>query len=576
MTELLSVVGSLSSCDAQTAAAAVLVAPDGELRRELVSRNDIHWRCIKVAAPLDATSAPVADTLVYVPRLEHPPDMSPNLDDARTAFALARSAGLPRLVLVSSTLVYGASQNHPGLAKERRASIGSGQRLARVWAELESLAVSTFGERALTVLRAAPTPTPDGVDYFSRLLRGCNGLIVCGHDPTLQLLSVRDLGEAVARALYRQPAGIFNVVPAAPVALRAALGEAGCRPVPAPFVLHRTVRRLLARTGRAASMDQVQFIRFHLTASAEKSAGALGFVARDTSMSVARAVQSRRRTAGRACADRMSLDFDPFGLDPAYIRACSRGLMGFLHRRYWRIETDGLDRIPEQGAAVLVGMHRGFMPFDGVMTLLTVAEQKRRIPRFLIHPGLLKFPFLFNLMSKLGGVVACEENADHVLGSGELLGVYPEGIRGAFTMYSRAHRIAPSWRNDCIVFALRHRAPIVPFVTVGSAEIFPILARIHAGWWKKYSEWPFIPITPTFPLVPLPLPSKWHTLFLDPVHVERDHPPTAAGDPRVVRAIAVDLKDRMERALADLRSRRRSIFFGSLFKRPEADAQSVS
>jgi 1-acyl-sn-glycerol-3-phosphate acyltransferase len=115
-----------------------------------------------------------------------------------------------------------------------------------------------------------------------------------------------------------------------------------------------------------------------------------------------------------------------------------------------------------------------------------------------------------------------------------------------------------------VAFALRHRAPIVPFVTIGSAEIFPILGRLDWSWWKKYSEWPFIPITPTFPLLPVPLPSKWHTVFLDPMHVERDHGPAAAGDPVIVKRIGAELKQRMEVAVADLRRRRRSIFFGSL------------
>src|SRR5207244_1825475 len=147
-----------------------------------------------------------------------------------------------------------------------------------------------------------------------------------------------------------------------------------------------------------------------------------------------------------------------------------------------------------------------------------------------------------------------------------LLGVYPEGIRGAFTPYRRAHRIGPSWRNDCVVFALRHGVPIVPFVTVGSAEIFPILGRIKWRWWKALTEWPFIPITPTFPLVPVPLPSKWHTLFLEPLQVGREYPPESASDTAVVSAIGAELRRRMEAAIADLRSRRRSIFFGSVFR----------
>jgi 1-acyl-sn-glycerol-3-phosphate acyltransferase len=193
---------------------------------------------------------------------------------------------------------------------------------------------------------------------------------------------------------------------------------------------------------------------------------------------------------------------------------------------------------------------------------MTIVQETGRVPRFLIHPGVgLRFPFLFNLMSKLGGIIACQENADHVLRAGELLGVYPEGIRGAFTLYKHAHRIGPSWRNDCIAFALRHRVPVMPFVTVGSAEIFPILGRVDWRWWKKYTEWPFIPIT-----TPVPLPSKWHTVFLEPLHVEREYPAHAAEDSAVVRAIGSEVKRRMERAVADLVHRRRSIFRGSVFR----------
>src|SRR5262249_18811666 len=114
--------------------------------------------------------------------------------------------------------------------------------------------------------------------------------------------------------------------------------------------------------------------------------------------------------------------------------------------------------------------------------------------------------------------------------------------------------------------ALRNRAPIVPFVTLGSAEIFPILTRLDWGWWKRYSEWPCLPITPTFPLLPpVPLPSKWHTLFLEPLQVQREYPPEAAEDEAAVRAVSDGVRARMAAALARMRERRRSIFFGSIF-----------
>src|SRR5260370_30459095 len=113
--------------------------------------------------------------------------------------------------------------------------------------------------------------------------------------------------------------------------------------------------------------------------------------------------------------------------------------------------------------------------------------------------------------------------------------------------------------------ALRTRAPIVPFVTMGSAEIFPILAKIEWSWWKRCSEWPFIPITPTFPLLPIPLPSKWHMLFLEPMHIQRQYPPEAADDDRIVKSIGRQLRCKIEEAMVWMRGRRRAIFFRSIF-----------
>jgi len=122
----------------------------------------------------------------------------------------------------------------------------------------------------------------------------------------------------------------------------------------------------------------------------------------------------------------------------------------------------------------------------------------------------------------------------------------------------------------------RHRAPIVPFVTVGSAETFPIIGKLNWGWWKRRTEWPFFPITPTWPLAPVPLPSKWHTLYLPPLNVEDRYPPEAADDPETVRAVSREVRARMEEALQDLKRRRKSIFFGSVFDEPGARAAGLS
>src|SRR5581483_5588517 len=239
--------------------------------------------------------------------------------------------------------------------------------------------------------------------------------------------------------------------------------------------------------------------------------------------------------------------FDEFGMDRDYIRFYGKTLFKFVSEFYWRIEDKGLEYIPASGPAILTGMHRGFMPFDGVMTLHTVVKKTGRYPRFLTHPGLLKFPFLASFMTKLGGVVACQQSADHLLEDNQLLGIFPEGIHGAFTLYRDSYKLQAFGRDAFVKLALRHRAPIIPFVTLGSAEIFPILAKIKSRRWTRYSDWPFIPITPTFPFLPVPLPSKWHTQFLPPISVEQ-YPPEAAENRAVVKAISRQVRASMQGA----------------------------
>src|SRR5262249_40043811 len=256
--------------------------------------------------------------------------------------------------------------------------------------------------------------------------------------------------------------------------------------------------------------------------------------------------------------------YDEFGMDPEYLGACGR-LFDFLERYYWRIEMDGLREIPTGGPIVLVGVHRGFMPWDGIMLIHYLFKTTGRCPRFLMHPGLVKLPFLFNFMTKIGGVIACHENADRILRKGGILGIFPEGTSGAFTLYRDAYRLGKFGRSDFVKIAIRNRAPIVPYVTVGSAEIFPILKKFEWRWWKRATDWPCFPITPTFPFLPVPLPSKWHTQFLPAVHVEHTYPRESAGDPAVVRLVSDQVRARMGEAMDTIRERRKSIFWGSVF-----------
>jgi 1-acyl-sn-glycerol-3-phosphate acyltransferase len=460
--------------------------------------------------------------------------------DALTACA-ARSPA--RLVLLSTSAALDPSHHNPGFATETYRSDASNP-IARAWRELEALAAAKLSEAERIVLRPAPVAIRDGADFIARRFAGRSAIVPPGYDPSLQILAPADLAAAVSCAVEcgaGRP-GLFHVAPQGTVPFRTALRLAGVRPVP------------LGWTGAGGELD---YLRHNWTVSGERIERELGFVPKTTS---AAAVLAAFGEAGQAAPEP-----DDFGLDLGYIAAYERTLFRFLHDLYWRIEMQGIENVPREGRAVLTGVHRGFMPWDGVMALVAVHRAVGRVPRFLIHPCLVKPPFLANYMTKLGGIVANQENADWVLEREGLLGMFPEGIHGAFTMYRNAYKLGKFGRDEYVKMALRNRAPLIPFVTVGSAEIYPIWGRLDWKWVKRATEWLFLPLGPNFPFPGLPLPSKWHTRFLDPIPVQEQYGPEAADDPAVVREISRDVRARMQAAIDDMLARRKSIFRGSIF-----------
>jgi len=465
------------------------------------------------------------------------------------------------VVVLSSTQIHPPSYTHPGMVAEVSPARVQADQLSSRWLALEEAATEAFAnsQTRLVLLRLAPVPFPAGKDYFSRLLKGGPCFTFAGYDPCLQFLSPKALTRAVVGVLEGEARGLYNVSPDGVVPLRKALALVGGWRLPMPVSIQFLARKLLAPLGLAATFEQAKRIRYPWTVSSDKLASELELPA----VNNLEALQTHSKQAPPEPAPH----FDDFGQNPENIRFHRRFLLRFLHDFYWRVNYQGLEHVPDKGRAVLVGVHRGFMPFDGTMLLYSIARAKGRLARLLIHPCLVKPPCLATFITKLGGIIATRKNADWVLGNNELLGIYPEGIQGAFTFYKNAYRLGKFGRDEYVKIALRNSAPIIPFVTVGSAEIFPIFGRIDMAWFSRYTGWPFCPIT-----TPIPLPSKWHTQFLDPIQLDR-YSPEDADDPKTVARIGVEIKEQMQQALETLRQRRKSVFFGSLFESPDEAAR---
>lgn len=490
---------------------------------------------------------------VYIPSFAGRDAMMPALSEAKQVLPHLARTRSRRLVLLSSALVYGTGTARQSLVGEeyatpshRREPISSG------WKTLEALAAQCLsGKAQLSILRPVTTlPSPA---LLSRRLAGPLTVTLAGHNPTLQLLSLQDLAEAVLCAVNSDREGLFNVAPEGVVPLHEAIRLGGKHRIPLPRTWQRLARR----------RETLDYLRYPWTVSNRKIKDELGFVPRLSSVGAIR--ESGNRGSPQTAPEPT---FDEFGMDRKYIELLSKSVFRFLSDYYWRIETKGLERVPREGRGILVGTHRGFIPWDAIMTLHLLAQKTGRVPRYLTHPGLLKFPFISNFVTKMGGIVACQESSGRVLENDELLGVFPEGVEGAFTPYREAYKLRSFARGAFVKIALRHRAPIIPYVTVGNAEAYPIFGQIRSRRWTRYSDWPCLPVS-TFPFLPLPLPSKWHIQFLPPIELDKQYGPEAAQDASLVKEISQEVRRQMQDAWDGMLRRRRSVFWGSVFE-PDA------
>jgi 1-acyl-sn-glycerol-3-phosphate acyltransferase len=213
----------------------------------------------------------------------------------------------------------------------------------------------------------------------------------------------------------------------------------------------------------------------------------------------------------------------------------------------------------------VVANHSGVLPYDGIMMKLAIRHEhpRERECRLLALDMFALLPGLAPLLAKTGEVRANPENAERLLQKDELVGVFPEGVKGVGKLFKDRYRLARFGRGGFVRVALRTGAPIVPCAVVGAEEIHPVLGK--ADFLGRPLGLPYFPITPTFPaLGPLglvPLPSKWWIDFGEPIDLGR-YGPEAADDPLLVNRIGEDVRSRIQGMVEDRVSRRRSVWFG--------------
>jgi 1-acyl-sn-glycerol-3-phosphate acyltransferase len=245
-------------------------------------------------------------------------------------------------------------------------------------------------------------------------------------------------------------------------------------------------------------------------------------------------------------------DVDEHGFDAHLTDSLFLPALRPLFRTWFRTDVRGIEHIPDEGGALIVANHSGTLPLDGLMTLVAVHDEhpERRHVRMLGADLIFKTPFVSEFARKTGTTLACSEDAERLLGSGELVSVFPEGFKGIGKSFSERYKLQRFGRGGFVASALRAGVPIIPCSIVGAEEAYPMIANLAPL--ARLFGLPYLPITPTFPwlgaLGLVPLPSKWLIEFGEPVQTN-GYPSDAADDPTVVFDLTDQIRETIQRTL---------------------------
>ncbi|MGH9009866.1 MAG: lysophospholipid acyltransferase family protein, partial [Acidimicrobiia bacterium] len=247
------------------------------------------------------------------------------------------------------------------------------------------------------------------------------------------------------------------------------------------------------------------------------------------------------------------------------MRQLVRTIYDPIYTHWFRTEWEGLERVPRAGGALLVANHAAAIPSDAPVIMHGIEKDLGRPVYGLADYVFRSVPVVGSLWSRAGGVTAHPDNAHRLLhDEGQLVLVFPEGVKGPSKLYKDRYQLKRFGRGGFVETAMRAGVPIVPIAVVGAEESMPILARSNTL--ARLLRVPFVPLTANMVLLgPLGLvayfPAKFKLRVLDPISF--DVPP---GQERYSRSREMEeseaIRTRIQDALYDILSRRRSVWFG--------------
>jgi 1-acyl-sn-glycerol-3-phosphate acyltransferase len=257
-------------------------------------------------------------------------------------------------------------------------------------------------------------------------------------------------------------------------------------------------------------------------------------------------------------------DVDEWGRSE-HMRSVVRRIYNPLYRRWFRVEWEGLEKIPMSGGALLVANHAGAIPSDAPAIMHGIEEELGRPVYGMADYFFRTIPVVGTLWSRTGGVPAHPDNAYRLLHEQQQLAlVFPEGTKGPSKSFSDRYRLRRFGRGGFVEIAMRAGVPVIPIAVVGAEETMPILFRVNAL--AKVIKTPYFPVTANNLLFgPLGylmyFPAKIKIRVLDPVTFDVDEGLERYSRSRIMDE-AEQIRGRLQDALHDMLRERRSVWFG--------------
>src|SRR6056297_22231 len=225
-----------------------------------------------------------------------------DVNGSRNILENALFAGVPHVLVTSSTLAYGALPDNPDMLVETDPLRGNRRFPYGYYKRLTDQMIQRFSEAhpqlPITIRRPCTVFGPGIDNYISRMLFMPATIRVTGYNPPVQFIHEDDFVAACISAMTAEIPGIFNIAGDGTVTVDEIAGIVGTRVLPLPaWMLYPMLEALwrLHCPGIEVNHGYLDYVRYPFVASNQKAKEKMGFYP-DFSSREAVMETSRRQT----------------------------------------------------------------------------------------------------------------------------------------------------------------------------------------------------------------------------------------------------------------------------------------